>query len=302
MVSSRFVLPQLRCTALLSLAWALGGVITPAAADETFQHSIGLGIAKTQFDEFADENGQSLNYSYAFNPISTAGHPYAEAGFLERASGVGVQVDRSSSREDNYKAESDSIVFWLTYVNKQLPVSLDAYVARIRDDFDFDGQFDTFDTESTTQFIFLRPGVFLGDGQRVSVGIVRGTIDATSSDLDYSDGSYSSINIQGESVSKFENAMALRIDVAVSRNQTEYKDAADDSSTGYSAIVGWYVNRALGIHLGYDYYDGDDWQRDQSLRVEWFVTPQFRTGLEVVRSSYTSDDSQSQHLEFGIRF
>lgn len=87
----------------LTLAAALVASMTGMTAAHAYQSEVGAGYIYTDNDNADSENAFGVNAKYYFNPVTDSNAPLAEAGFMNRAGNVGVEIKTNDA--DNQTTE-----------------------------------------------------------------------------------------------------------------------------------------------------------------------------------------------------
>ncbi|HEY0975362.1 MAG TPA: putative porin [Solimonas sp.] len=237
----------------LALATAVG---SGSALAQDYQWDASLG-----YTDFENDSALSAGITYHLDRVKTAGHPLAEAAFLERSSNLSLGYVTFDD------ADADAIGVAGEFYFDQLYLSGGYTAAEI-------GGVDV-DT------ISARIGWMLADGFRLAAGIDR--VDADVPNVD----ARNDIAIEAKYVTKMEGGTALNLQASV----TLLDDPIDDEL--FEVRGDYYFNPAFSVGAGVSIADDDT---NYGIGARYFFTPTFSGGLLYETANDGDDDVISAAL------
>jgi len=234
----------------VSASVALPGLAIASEGD--YQTEIGFQFQRVDVDNLGDDTAIGVDATYHFPRVNTAGHPLAEAAFLERSSNIGAS--------------------YVTYDDLDLDVlslSGEAYV----ENFYAAAQLTRNDNGNSTNDIGVRVGFLPSDGLLLTLGFDKEEDAGPGGD------DLNIVSLGAKYVSKMANDTAFNLEGELSR-------ADDDDDTMALALAGdYYFNRQFSLGLRLVETDNSDIDTAYGVGTRYFFTPVVSGELE-----YMSDD------------
>lgn len=277
----------------------LGAVLAfPAAglADnaESFQNELGFS-----FGQMSDSNDTFESTTLQFDavhylePVKVAGHPLAEAAFLEHAAGISFLLRQSNTDNTgffSFSVEQTTYAAQFDYASTISPFTFTVAYAGSK------LTSDDVDVELSSKEYFFKIGSYVGNAAR---------IQAIFDQIDFEDGTGSAIGVEGKLIHALGNETALGIYGMLFRNKS---DSGDESSNGhgYTFNVDYYINHSTSIGITRDWQTFED--QDTSfdswthhLHIKRFLSPRASIALEYLNSDQESA-TDGFNVKLALRF
>ncbi len=224
--------------------------VAGSAHAQNYQMEGEVGYTDIESDSILD-----ASFTYHFAPVSTAGHPLAEAAFLTNSSNMSIGY---ATFDD---ADVDTIGVQGEFYFNQL------YLRGSYSSTDFSG------TDSDT--IGARIGYVLSPGLRIAAGVDRVDVDAPGAEES------NDIVIEGKYVTKLAGDTAVNLEASLTM-----LDQADDEVIDVSGD--YYFNRMFSVGAEASFADDDD---NFGVNARYFFTPTISGQVQYVTVNDGDDDS-----------
>ncbi len=243
-----------------ALAFAAAAGFGTAAQAQDYQFELEAG-----YSDFENDSALDFGGTYFFDRVATAGHPLAEAAFLQRASNMSLG--------------------YITYDDSDIDS------IGVRGEFYFDqlylrGGYQTEDFNGTdVDTLSARVGWVLSEGFRIAGGLERVDVDAPGVDT------RNDLVLEAKYVAKLGAGAAFNLAGSV----TFVDDPIDDEVFAFEGD--YYFNPAFSLGAQLSFADNDD---NWGVRTRYFITPAIAGQFEYFTENDGDDDAF--RLSLALRF
>lgn len=286
---------------------AVGFLSLLSGAVSAYQLEVGAGISSGEIKDSSDSvdmNGYSLGLSYYFNDVEKMGGPLSEQAFLNKASGISIvagvgDLDFDGSSDDT---DFDHQSARINIVNERsgwfAVVGASNWYGEDNDGYDV-----------SLDYVSLGLGKYIDN---------QSSIALTFEDLDLDD--------NGDEYGSLLQTYALRykyvsvedalfsIELGLMRTELDY-GSVDEDGTGFSVSGTYYLDKSLGLGLGYskDVLDlssygvsnitFDEIDSDSvSVHAEWFVSEGLSVLAKYIDLEVEGIDMSNAEVSVAYRF
>ena len=286
-------------------------VSNSAYAEESYQFEVGAHYHTSEETDGPEVDVASVGATIHFSPVNTAGHPLAEAAFLERIGSVTVQAGEGDIKADfggtDFDGDVTRDVAEVEFMQPGLPIVINATVGRQEVDLNSPGEGDM-----ETEIFNVGFGYFIGDGLRLglSYGQEEEDIDITvpaigpPTTTDYDD-----YAVEVKWVKSLPGGMAFNLDGSIGIREYDV-DIWDDGSNMIVDLSGdYYFTESFSLGAGVMLNSGDDESEEGgtvALNLTNFFTPRYSISVDIKYfNAADSDDGQDEKggdILFSARF
>lgn len=281
-----------------------------AYAGESYQYEVGAQYHTSKEDGGADIEVEVLGIGATlyFSPINTAGHPLAEAAFLERVGSVAVQVGygdiEGSQGATDLDGDVTRYVVAVEFMQPGSPIVINAAVDKLDIDLNSPGEGDM-----ETEIFNVGFGYFIGEGLRLglSYGQEETDEDITAPMVLDRTTDYDDYAVEAKWVKSLSGGRSFNAEGSIGIR--EYDVDTDDGSNTIVGLSGdYYVTDSFSLGAGVMVNSGDDEDEEGDIvtfNLTNFFSPRFYVNVDYEKfhaSEDTGQDETGWDILFSARF
>jgi hypothetical protein len=280
----------------LLLLGVLATLSSAAVQAQDYQFEVNGGLGFVTEDDGLDEGvgfGEvdsdllGLSGTAYFEPVSTKGGPLAEAAFIQHASYATINLTSQNYDDGIPDIDTRSIAAQVVGASGVFLNLLAAQAEQGNDDADAFG---------------FGVGYYVTD-----LSTIQGNfISSSEEDIEGVDVDVNTFSVAYRQLMMQQAPTTLAVNVNADFRQS---DAIDDDAVSFGASLTLYPSDVLGLSVGFDHIDGDDYSENNLLlAADYFVQPNLRVGVEYLTGSQDDDNSTAQidtdifAFNAGVRF
>ena len=283
-------------------------VSNSAYAEESYQYEVGAQYHTSEEDDGADVDVTGVGVIIHFAPVNTAGHPLAEAAFLERVGSVAVQAGfgdiEGSSGATDIDGDLTRYVAAVEFMQPESPLVINATVDKLDVDLNSPAEGDM-----KTDIFNIGFGYFIRDGLRLglSYGQKEEDIDITvpmvlDRTVDYDD-----YAVEVKWVESLSGGRAFNAEGSIGIREYDV-GIADGANTIVDLSGDYYVTDRFSLGAGVMVNSGDDDSEEGdtvALNITSFFTPRLYVSVDYEKFNADNDagqDKEGWDILFSGRF
>lgn len=278
-----------------------------AYAEESYQYEVGAQYHTSNEDDGADVDVTGVGAIVHFSPVNTAGHPLAEAAFLERVGSVKVQVGYGDIEGSFGATDVDGdvvrYVAEIEFMRPELPIVIKATVDKLDVDLNSPAEGDM-----QTDIFNVGFGYFIGDGLRLGLnyGQEEEDIDITVPMVLDRTTDYDDYAVEVKWVKSLSGGRTLNAEGSIGLRN--YDNDADDGSNTIVGLSGdYYFTDSFSLGAGVMVNSGDDEGEEGDIvtfNLTNFFSPRFYVNVDYEKFHASEDSGQDKtgwDILFSIR-
>lgn len=283
----------------LSLCFSIFFCFGTVNAQDDYQAEISAKYYSSEDDDNTEYKTYCANGEVYFSKVDTAGHPFAEAAFLERIGSIEVIAGIEELKADpNVKAEGPLYGLGATFMNPKLPIAFQA--SFITSKLEFDSPLDGDATKEHYEFGF---GYFFTN--RLIAELIYGYSEVEQPIPGAKE--YNNYEFSVKYVRVLTDGTAFNIEGGLLLRQFD-ENTEDESNVIFKVLCDYYINQKVSIGAGFEINTGDkkdDEGKTFAIDFKAFVLP--RISFNAGFSKFLADndegaDKGSLQVTFTARF
>ncbi len=236
-------------------------------AQDSYQTEVSAKYYSSEDDDNIEYKIYGVNVEVYFSKVDTAGHPLAEAAFLERIGSIEVIAGIDELKADsNVKADGPLYGVGATFMNPRLPIAFQA--SFITSKLEFDSPLDGDAAKDHYEFGF---GYFITD--RLIAELIYGYSEVEQPIPGAKE--YNNYELSAKYVRVLADGTAFNIEGGLVLRQ--FDDGTEDgSNTIFNVLCDYYINQKVSIGAGFEINTGDykeDEGKTFAIDFKAFVLP-----------------------------
>lgn len=268
----------------LNLCFSIFFCFGTVYAQDGYQAEVSAKYYSSEDDDNIEYKIYSVNGEVYFSKVDTAGHPLAEAAFLERIGSIEVIAGIEEFKADpNVKADGPLYGVGATFMNPRLPIAFQA--SFITSKLEFDSPSDGDATKELYEFGF---GYFITD--RLIAGLKYGYSEAEQPIPGAKE--YNSYELSAKYVRVLADGTAFNIESGLLLRQ--FDDGTEDGSNAIIKVLcDYYINHKVSIGAGFEFNTGDNkYDEGKTFAIDFkaFVLP--RISISAGFAKFLADNDE----------
>lgn len=276
-------------------------IFSPAAfGQEQYRTEVSAEYLNMDVGSDMEVSSYGVSGEFFFEPVKTAGHPYAEAAFLERIGSVNAGVAMTDVEIAGVEGDGPMISAGVTYAKPGFPLSIQFQYTNA------DIDFDDVDVSMEIDAYELRVGNYFTNTLLAGIGYGYDKTE-TESPLGSSEEKDKTYELFAKYIHELGQGTELALEGSVARETTD--DGGESlSNTDLAVAADYYFNRSLSVGAGIETNSGDndaDEGNTYTARVRYFITPQFSVAASYDKFAAGNDageDEKTLDLMVAARF
>lgn len=271
-------------------------------AQDSYQTEISAGYSHQEDENETETIQYGVGAEIHFSAVNTAGHPLAEADFLERIGSIAIVLGKNEFKADSViDIEADGPFYGalLTYAKPDFPIVLQAIYAKSELEFE-----PPWNVDLTSEAYGLGIGYFLDKSLLAEVQYTHIDTEISSSNSSLSVDGYAFI---GKFVNELSNGTAYNLEGSIGIEQ--FDDESDDGSNTILGIAGdYYFNQKVSLGAGFALNSGDDKDDEGNtygLDLKAFLNSQLGVNVgyeQFIADNDEGEDEESYDVSLIVRF
>lgn len=266
-----------------------------AYAEESYQFEVGAQYHTSNEDDGADVNVTGVGAIIHFSPVNTAGHPLAEAAFLERVGSISIQAGygdiEGSFGGNDFDGDVTRYVAEVEFMRPDIPIVITASADKLDVDLNSPGE-----GGMENEIFNVGFGYFISDGLRLglSYGQEEEDIDITVPPVGALTTDYNDYAVEGKWVKSLSNGRTFNAEGSIGLRA--YDNDIDDGSNTIVDLSGdYYFTDSFSLGAGVTVNSGDDNSEEGdtvALKLSNFFSPRF--SIKVDYETFNASDDAGQ--------